>query len=516
MRPRRAAVVAASAAALAIGPHAAGAQLPAAPPPAAPPPAAPPPAAPAPAGVLGTVHGVVYDSLARGPLAGARVQIARADDLLGRRSVAADSAGAFRFDALAPGRYLVGFDHPRLDLLRVQLRPRLVEVGPDGASGGDAVRVDLGVPGLAEMRPVLCGSAQAPTDSSGLLAGRVRDAADGAPVAHATVVLTWAELSLGDGGVRTERRRVPVPTGPGGTYVACGVPAGVELVASAAAPGRASGDVALEVPVRGFVMRDLTLGDTVPLTTAVAVPDGGAVRPRGGRPGAGDTAVVRLPRGTARLTGTVRDAGGRPVRGARASVRGTAAATIAGEDGAFVLGGLPAGTRTLDVRAIGFAPGQVAVDLAPGHTDTADVRLASVATLDQVTVLGTPSERSLRLREFLDRRRNSASGRFVTAADIDRWKPFWATDALRGTGMLVRPNGGGVGNAIRGPGRLQHCPANVFLDGLPLDPTESIDAYLGPRQVAGIEIYPDPAFAPPQYSSPSRNGCSVVLFWTRQ
>ncbi len=210
----------------------------------------------------------------------------------------------------------------------------------------------------------------------------------------------------------------------------------------------------------------------------------------------------------------MRDPAGRPVRGARASVRGAAAAATAGEDGAFALGGLPAGTRTLEVRAIGFAPGRVAVDLAPGRTDTADVRLARVATLDQVTVLGTPSDQSLRLREFLDRRRTGAYGRFVTAADIDRRNPFWATDALRGTGMLVRPSGR-VGNAIRGPGRLRNCLANVFLDGLPLDPTESIDAYLGPRQVAGIEVYPDPAFAPPQYSSPWRNGCSVVLFWTR-
>jgi hypothetical protein len=210
----------------------------------------------------------------------------------------------------------------------------------------------------------------------------------------------------------------------------------------------------------------------------------------------------------------VRDPGGRPVRGARASVWGTAAAATAGEDGTFALGGLPAGTRTLEVRAIGFAPGQVAVDLAPGRVDTVHVRLARVATLDQVTAYGTGADQSRRLAEFLGRRHNSAHGRFVTAADLDRWKPVQATDALRGTELLVVPSGR-TGNAIRGPGRKGYCLANVFLDGLPLDPTESIDAYLGPRQVAGIEIYPDPAFAPPQYSTPSRRDCSVVLFWTR-
>jgi hypothetical protein len=143
------------------------------------------------------------------------------------------------------------------------------------------------------------------------------------------------------------------------------------------------------------------------------------------------------------------------------------------------------------------------------------VRLARVATLDQVTVLGTPSDQSLRLREFLDRRPTSAGGRFLTAADYERWKPAEVTDALRSTGVLIEPRGR-IGNAIRGPGRMGSCLANVFLDGLPLDPTESIDTYLGPRQVAGVEVYPGPAFAPPQYSNPWRNGCSVVLFWTRQ
>jgi hypothetical protein len=222
--------------------------------------------------VHGAVHGVVYDSLARGPLAGAYVQVVRAGDLLGGRAVAADSAGAFRIDSLAPGRYLVGLDHPVLHLLRVEVRPRLVELGP----GATAVRVDLAVPHFDRVRPVVCGSPQAPADSSGLLAGRVRDAADDAPVANATVVLTWSELSFGAGGVRTEHRRALAPTAPGGRYVVCGVPAGVELVASAAAPGRASGEVALEVPPRGFVVRDLTLGDTVAVAAAVGVPDGGA------------------------------------------------------------------------------------------------------------------------------------------------------------------------------------------------------------------------------------------------
>ena len=40
----------------------------------------------------------------------------------------------------------------------------------------------------------------------------------------------------------------------------CGVPTGEAVVASAEAPGRASGEVALEVPPQGFLLRDLSVG----------------------------------------------------------------------------------------------------------------------------------------------------------------------------------------------------------------------------------------------------------------
>lgn len=478
MRTRRDAVLAVSRVALALAAHVLGAQQPAAP-------------AAAPAALPGAVYGVVYDSLARRPLVGAYVQvvqIAREGDLHGGRSVMADAAGAFRVDSLAPGRYLVGLDHPLLDLLRVEIRPRLIELGP----GGYTVRLDLGVPDLATLRPVLCGSEQAPTDSSGLLAGRVRDAADDAPVASATVVLTWSELSFGAGGVRTERRRVPVTTGPGGHYVVCGVPTGVELTASVAAPGRAGGPVELEVPVRGFLIRDLTLGDTT----------------------AGATAAAPA-RGTARLTGTVRDTAGRPVRGARATVWGTAAAATAGEDGAFTLGGLPAGTRTLEVRAIGFAVRQVAVDLSAARAARADVRLQRVTALNPVTVFGTPSPPSPFMRDFLERQRDNPFGRFLTRADFQQRRPVLITDALRAMPGLQIDTDERHGNVILGRSKKGgSCPAVVVVNGLTLPQGERLDPWASPDGVVGVEVYVDATHAPPQYGVQGRTDCSVVLVWT--
>jgi hypothetical protein len=55
----------------------------------------------------------------------------------------------------------------------------------------------------------------------------------------------------------------------------------------------------------------------------------------------------------------------------------------------------------------------------------------------------------------------------------------------------------------------------VILDGMPLEPTDDIDTFLDPQQVAGIEVYLDDAYAPPEYGLGKRNFCSVVLVWTK-
>jgi hypothetical protein len=157
---------------------------------------------------------------------------------------------------------------------------------------------------------------------------------------------------------------VPVTTGPDGRYALCGVPAGEELVATAEAPERATGQVALEVP-RGFVVRDLTLGE------------------------------------------------------------------------------LPEGTRTLEVRAIGFTMRRVAVDLAAGRAATVDVRMEpTVPLLNPVSVFGTPAKPSARVAEFLQRRRFRTFGRFITGEEIALRRDLDVTGALRGVpGIMLEPNG---------------------------------------------------------------------------
>jgi hypothetical protein len=214
----------------------------------------------------------------------------------------------------------------------------------------------------------------------------------------------------------------------------------------------------------------------------------------------------------------VRDSAGRPVRGARAFVWGTAAATSADADGTFTLGGLPAGTHTLEVRAIGFTMRRMPVDLAAGRAGAVDVRLERVANLDPVTVFGTPSKPSApstRLAEFLERRGHNPFGRYLTGEEIAIRNPVVLTDAFRSIPGLQVVRDDRLGNAIVGRGQRGPCKAVVIVDGVALQSDDVIDLFVSPQGVAGIEVYLNATDAPPQYGGGRLTGCSVVLIWTR-
>jgi len=139
-----------------------------------------------------------------------------------------------------------------------------------------------------------------------------------------------------------------------------------------------------------------------------------------------------------------------------------------------------------------------------------------VASLDPVTVFGTPSPPSLFVREFLDRRRRGGFGRFLTAEDLERSHPTQVSAALgRVPGLVIAP--GPYGNAILGSGKagVGSCKALVAVNGTALQPDDVVDQFVGPQDVAGVEVYADPTYAPPQYAGPRTGGCSVVLVWTR-
>jgi hypothetical protein len=317
------------------------------------------------------VSGVVFDSVAGAPLVGATVQWANASNLARTYTTQTDSAGRYAFPAIRLGRYLVGFIHQNVDALGVELPPLVVEL-----RGDSAARFDLGTPSASTLLPAVCGN-NAPatrpggnalgellraTRPAGALLGSVRDADSGEPVGGARVVVTWTELQTeGDptqgATVRNVRRRVPVRTRADGGFVACGLPSGVDLVANADAPRRQTGLIEFRLESGQLLRRDFTLGDSASVVT-VTLPDTAA-----GREGRLSVPIT-VARGQARLQGVVRAPGGGPLAGARVSVAGTDVSGTTSPSGAFALAGLPAGTYSLEVKAIGYAPTRVAVNLS--------------------------------------------------------------------------------------------------------------------------------------------------------
>jgi hypothetical protein len=132
-----------------------------------------------------TVHGIVYDSLAVAPLAGAVVQLVAGDTLPAKAPfgaiATADSAGAYAFTGVPDGHYLIGFFHPLLDTLGLAPPLRTVVV-----TGGRATRVDLATPSPARLRGAICG-ASTESPPGGLIVGTARDARTGRALAGVRV-----------------------------------------------------------------------------------------------------------------------------------------------------------------------------------------------------------------------------------------------------------------------------------------------------------------------------------------
>jgi len=465
-----------------------------------PPPPPPAPQTPAPAaapaadsGRRVTIRGVVFDSLARVPLAGAVVQFAPRTEAPSRAfSATTDSVGEYRLEGLAPGRYLAGFFHPMLDSLGLQPPLGLADVDSGGAS-----IIDLAIPGAERVYAAHCG-ARAPGDSSGLLLGWVHDADGGQAVPGGKVVLTWREMVFSANGMRLENKRLPVSARDDGFYALCKVPSGEVLVAGGEAGSRRSGLVEVIVPPGGVLRRNFALGDS---TTAVVakVPTDSAGAEEGGR----------IARGTATLTGVVRDPGGQALSGAQTLVWGSGVTGRTGEGGKFTLSNLPAGTYSLEVRAIGYSPKRVPVDLASRKTTNVEVTMDERATV----LAGVTIKETRRTRDFdgFLRRQQNGMGRYVTREDIERRNPFVTTDVLRTMpGLSVTPTSG-MGYAVRGRGG---CTPAVVIDGTPVsNGANDIDAMVRPQDVRGMEVYLGLGGVPGEYATFS-NGCGVILVWT--
>jgi len=198
------------------------------------------------------ITGVVYDSTAGGPLKDVQVSTGG-----GRFKAVTGPGGHYELVFDGPISDTIVFDHPRIRLFRLADRRQSVSV----QSGGRA-QANLLIPAYGTLRKRLCGPNEIGTDSQGIVAGYVRDAA-GNPIPSAHVWTTWPLLWIEQNGrlVSTNQQRiVETDTGSDGSYLLCGFTHGAQITAKVGIAGRSTVEEKLVLPANMVLEHDFRLG----------------------------------------------------------------------------------------------------------------------------------------------------------------------------------------------------------------------------------------------------------------
>lgn len=440
----------------------------------------------------GTLRGTVTDSIAGGPLRDATVQlVSRGAEAPTSRTATSDSLGRFTFEDVPAGEYLVGFLHPALDALGLEPIARAVRV-----TGSGELRADLATPSPARLRGAHCGA----DAGGGMVMGSVRAARGGMPVSGATVSGEWREYAIGGGGVAQRIARREARTGSDGGFVLCDVPSPGTVLLLVAQGADSTDRVEAEVPERGFLRRDLYLGEAVVSATRDTA-DSLAFRPRTG-PG--------------RLTGTVLSAtNGEPLANARVRVV-DGQPTRADARGEWTLTGAPSGTRVVEVRAPGYYPVQRVVDITDGAPPLRVTLSRFAAMLDTIRV--TARSQSLRARTggFQERRESLGMGRFLTAEDIERRHVIDTADLFATIPGLIRERASDGDEAFYMRGLFSsRCVPAIYVNGQMMRNilASDVDMLVRPRDIAAMEVYTE-SQVPPQFQD-AMSGCGSIVFWTK-
>ena len=428
-----------------------------------------------------SVSGIVYDSIARRPLADAMVQLVAAEGSPSfARAAQSDSLGRYLLSDVPDGRYMLGFLHPMLDSIGLAPPVREIHVVRQ-----HPVRENLAIPSPGRLRAAICG-ATSREDSGAVVVGTVRNAHTDSPVEGATLTGEWIELSIRATGMMRKIEKLSATTGDNGWFALCNVPRDgiMELFAVHGADSTARIDV--HVPNDGFLRRDMYLGI------------------------GGDVAEGAIQTGNIRLTGTVVTAAeGRPLTDALVSIVGGPQART-NESGQWTIGNAPPGTRMLEVRSVGYYPERRPVNVFAGAAPVHITLSTLKAVLDTVRVTAsrvTDQNRS----GFMERRRSIGTGKFLTAEDIARRNPIFASDIFRSVSGMY------VDTGIRMRGAFGECSPALYIDGRPFPPMaeltpDDINVWVEPKRIAAIEVYTDQV--PPQFQS-GMAGCGSIVIWLK-
>lgn len=407
-----------------------------------------------------TARGVVFDSLANEPLAGALVVA-----MPSGATTVTDSAGVFELlSDTAATRFTVY--HEVLD--RIGLGALVADRPIDRRRV-----VTIATPSLLTVWPQLCESRRPLGGRSVILTGTARAADGSTRVAGAKILVQWPKPDYATGG--PDLRSEETFSDSLGNFLICGVEEFVDISFLALSQEMQSGVVTVTSDIRPIRRVDLVLG---------AADERGAVR------------------------GLVRDNDGTPLAGVQLALEGVTDPQTTGADGRFLFPDVPTGSRMLFVRAVGYQPVGQLVDVMAGENPPLTIPFEKVVQIEGVTI--TERVNLSRERSEFEMRKRTGLGRTLDSATIMRAPNLRAAIQMT-QGINVEQGRRGTSEfVIRG---RRGCSAYIYLDGT-LATIDDVNV-MPPRNLAAIEFFASTALAPARYIPIGGNDCAVVLFWTK-
>ena len=432
------------------------------------------------------VRGVVFDSIAGHPIAGAVVQVAASNPSRLPWTATTDSAGMYRVEGLPAGRYTVGFYHDALMALGLESSTRSVELASDSD-----VTADLALPSIGAVVALRCGTRADRTDR-GMLVGVLRGAPSSAAVAGAELRVSWGAIALDSGQTRVVQEMAQASVEPDGAYLVCGLPLDAPLDLRVGAPGyRTIAGPVVKIPRSGVEHLDLLLADSIAVN------------------------------GAGTLNGQVKNLSGTPVASGRAILAALGRdATI--RSGAFALRDLPGGSWIIEVRVIGTEPRATLVTVVDSASNEATVTVDNaVQRLDAVTVIGKMDRNTRVLEDVLRRRRHYAGTFFLPGSEAVKRASFTSDLLKEARGFTYAGR-----NKIFARGR-DNCIALYVDDAFEPLALQVLDEAAPLKDLLAVETYPSIELAPVQFRfafgrpDPSNffgriGACAVVVAWTRR
>jgi hypothetical protein len=205
------------------------------------------------------------------------------------------------------------------------------------------------------------------------------------------------------------------------------------------------------------------------------------------------------------------------IRGAVVTVDHTIEAGNSDDNGTVRVPDLDDGGHIVEVVAHGYRSFEDNFNVGPGVPQPVQLDLIPIAVSDTAKAKGQPTNLTL---AGLDGRRAKGQGKFFTGAQLDAaaGRPLANVLKLDAGAVIVSGQGGASHLALRSPAAgSAPCYAAVVRDGLRVYPYPGAQPpdldKIFPEQLAGIELYAQPASVPAGLGDAGT--CGALVLWSR-